>query len=259
MLGRLDKLFDGLTPLDRKILAICFLCFTVASDFVSGLLPTSILYVLCVVWCSNYVGGRFAMAFALIVAFFHSDAPENIVQGYQPLLYLNIAAAFLILDAVVQYKNKLLAQLYILLAHVESQSLTDPLTGIPNRRAFIARAAMALAHSHRYSEPFSLAYIDVDNFKQVNDSLGHAAGDQLLRLVASAIGSELRGDDMIARLGGHEFGIIFTHAQPASAGMWIGSSRRSTIIARTGAPIRPSASASAWCTTPALCMLPPRN
>jgi diguanylate cyclase (GGDEF)-like protein len=127
-------------------------------------------------------------------------------------LYLNVAATFLILDSALQYKNRLVARLYVLLARVESLSSTDPLTDIPNRRAFIERATMALAHSRRHGEPFSIAYIDVDNFKQVNDNLGHAAGDQLLRVVASAIRTELRSDDMVARLGGDEFGIIFTHA-----------------------------------------------
>jgi hypothetical protein len=70
MLERLGRLFDGFGPTDRKILAVYFLCFTVASDFVTGLVPTFILYVLCVAWCSNYIGGRFATVLALMAAFF---------------------------------------------------------------------------------------------------------------------------------------------------------------------------------------------
>lgn len=135
-----------------------------------------------------------------------------VFQGFRPLLYFNIAATFIIIDAAIQFKNKLLAQLYGLLTQVESQSLTDPLTGVANRRAFITRVESALGHTHRYNTPFSLAYIDVDNFKRVNDGAGHAAGDRLLCSVAQTIQTTLRGDDLVARLGGDEFGIIFTHA-----------------------------------------------
>lgn len=68
MLGRIGRWFALFNPQDRIIFAVSLLCLTVAIDYVTGLLPSFILYVLCVVWCSNYVGGRFATGFALIAA-----------------------------------------------------------------------------------------------------------------------------------------------------------------------------------------------
>ncbi|OWW20419.1 GGDEF domain-containing protein [Noviherbaspirillum denitrificans] len=217
LLEKMGKWFISFSPLDRIILACCFLGITVVFDYDTGMLPVFILYVLCVVWSSNYIGGRFATGFALLAAFFHIDSPEFALHGFRPLLYLNTAATFLIVDGAIQFKNQLLDRLYQVLARVESQSLTDPLTGSANRRAFVARVEAALRHTHRYHEPFSLAYIDVDNFKTLNDMFGHRAGDRLLCRTIQVIQATLRGDDMVARLGGDEFGIVFTHA-PQSLG-----------------------------------------
>lgn len=210
MLEKIGEWFASFNSVDRIILAFSFLALTVVFDHATGVFPSFILYVLCVVWCSNYIGGCFATGFALMAAFLRIYSPEN-PQGFLPLLYFNVAATFMILDRAIQFKNKLLNQLSQGLAKAKSQALTDPLTGVANRRAFIAKVDAALGHTVRYCEPFSLAYIDLDNFKLINDVAGHAAGDRLLCDVAQTIQAALRGDDIVARLGGDEFGIVFAH------------------------------------------------
>jgi diguanylate cyclase (GGDEF)-like protein len=87
-------------------------------------------------------------------------------------------------------------------------ALTDQLTGLPNRSNFERTLDLQIAHSSRTGEPFSLFYMDLNQFKMVNDTYGHAAGDEVLARVAQAMLSQLRAGDMLARLGGDEFGMI---------------------------------------------------
>jgi len=89
----------------------------------------------------------------------------------------------------------------------EHQALHDPLTGLPNRELFRRTAEEALARGRR-GEQGALVLIDLDHFKEVNDSLGHHAGDELLRVVGRRLGESLRTDDTVARLGGDEFGLV---------------------------------------------------
>ncbi|WP_240464654.1 EAL domain-containing protein [Modicisalibacter sp. 'Wilcox'] len=81
----------------------------------------------------------------------------------------------------------------------------DALTQLPNRRLLEDRLSLAIRHAHRQGQPLAVVFIDLDHFKQVNDSLGHALGDELLVQVARRLSAELREDDSLARLGGDEF------------------------------------------------------
>lgn len=87
-------------------------------------------------------------------------------------------------------------------------SQTDPLTSLRNRRAFDERLHDAFAHAQRYERPLSLAIVDVDHFKSINDTYGHDAGDAVLRGVAKIIDSNTRQSDFAARVGGEEFAIL---------------------------------------------------
>jgi diguanylate cyclase (GGDEF)-like protein len=95
-------------------------------------------------------------------------------------------------------------------------SRTDPVTGIPNRRAFCEVAAVELERARRRGTPVSLAFLDVDDFKRVNDTKGHAAGDLLLRLIAVTLQSSVRATDVVARLGGDEFAVLLPDAEEAA-------------------------------------------
>ena len=93
----------------------------------------------------------------------------------------------------------------------------DPLTGLLNRRAFEEAVELECERSERAGHPLSLAYVDVDDFKLLNDRLGHAAGDSLLRAAARAMNDSVRSMDTVARLGGDEFAILFPEAGPEAA------------------------------------------
>jgi diguanylate cyclase (GGDEF)-like protein len=85
---------------------------------------------------------------------------------------------------------------------------TDTLTSLPNRRAFMRRIHAAFAAASRGGNPFAVLYFDLDHFKDVNDTLGHAVGDALLRQVAARVRGAIRETDVVARLGGDEFAIL---------------------------------------------------
>jgi diguanylate cyclase (GGDEF)-like protein len=89
-------------------------------------------------------------------------------------------------------------------------SRTDGLTGAINSRHFMDLLELELERSRRFKRPFSLAYIDLDNFKSVNDSQGHSSGDRVLQAVAASIQGCLRRTDTLARMGGDEFIILFS-------------------------------------------------
>ncbi|HOX07967.1 MAG TPA: GGDEF domain-containing protein [Planctomycetota bacterium] len=94
---------------------------------------------------------------------------------------------------------------------------TDQVTGAPNRHCFAEAAASELDRARRYGRPFSVAYLDIDDFKLLNDRQGHDAGDAALRRTAEAIASNLRGSDAYARIGGDEFAILLPEASLEAA------------------------------------------
>ncbi len=91
---------------------------------------------------------------------------------------------------------------------LEHQAFHDTLTGLPNRSLFHDRLSQALARQERERKPLAVLLVDLDDFKTVNDSLGHAAGDELLKFVADSLRETLRPADTAARLGGDEFAVL---------------------------------------------------
>ena len=84
----------------------------------------------------------------------------------------------------------------------------DTVTGLPNRSLFNDRLRVALAHAHRHKYKLAVLFLDIDRFKQINDSLGHTVGDKLLRAVAGRIRTTMRDEDTVARFGGDEFTVL---------------------------------------------------
>lgn len=94
----------------------------------------------------------------------------------------------------------------------EKEARVDPLTGLNNRRAFMEHAAEELIRARRYGTPLSLAMIDLDHFKKVNDRWGHAIGDQVLIAFADILRKSMRTGDVVARVGGEEFVLLMIEA-----------------------------------------------
>ncbi|MGE5088262.1 MAG: EAL domain-containing protein [Candidatus Levyibacteriota bacterium] len=102
----------------------------------------------------------------------------------------------------------------------------DPLTGLLNRREFERRVSMALVEAEHHAANHAVLYVDLDEFKLVNDTCGHAAGDELLRQVSAMLRPRLREGDTLARLGGDEFGVLLEHCAPEPAQLIAESMRK---------------------------------
>jgi diguanylate cyclase (GGDEF)-like protein len=95
-------------------------------------------------------------------------------------------------------------------------SISDELTGLHNRRGFLVLAEQHARVSHRRSAPFAIVFVDLNGLKAVNDSLGHEAGDQMIRDAAAVLLNGFRESDILARLGGDEFVALLADADPAN-------------------------------------------
>ncbi len=135
---------------------------------------------------------------------------------FEQCMIRNSLERFLKITYIPEYEDsKLVVGFYILghnvtesklnEARLESIALYDALTGVANRLLLADRVSQAIAHAQRHSTAMALIYLDLDGFKQVNDTLGHDVGDLLLREVAERMVMSLRQEDTVARLGGDEF------------------------------------------------------
>ena len=110
-----------------------------------------------------------------------------------------------------------LSEIKRLLEKEQTFARIDFLTGISNSRHFMENAKIEIERSVRFSHPFTLVYVDIDHFKQINDSLGHTEGDQLLQTVAKTIKDHIRSVDIVSRLGGDEFAILLLETNEKNA------------------------------------------
>ncbi|KAF0190821.1 MAG: diguanylate cyclase [Gammaproteobacteria bacterium] len=152
------------------------------------------------------------------------------IDGYVPILVITaqpdhklralasgakdfISKPFDLIEARTRIHNMLEVRLlYKQLEHygreLESLALHDALTGLPNRRLLNDRLSSAIAHARRNKRTMAVMYLDLDGFKEINDTMGHNAGDTLLSMVAARLVAAVRQEDTVARLGGDEFVIV---------------------------------------------------
>jgi diguanylate cyclase (GGDEF)-like protein len=174
----------------------------------------SIFYVAPILLVTWFVSWRTGMAWALVSALIWavldaagSDYSSALVPAWNAIVRV---AFFTMLTALAEGGKRGLER-------ERTLSYTDSLTGVANSRRFDDRLEFSLNYLRRTGRPCTLAYIDLDDFKSVNDRLGHSEGDALLRAVATAIADRLRATDMVARLGGDEFGIVLPETDEAAA------------------------------------------
>ncbi len=103
------------------------------------------------------------------------------------------------------------------ISHLEELADQDSLTPVINRRAFVRELTRVVSYGERYATPSSLLYIDLNGLKQINDTYGHPAGDAALMKLATILTEQVRGSDIVGRLGGDEFGILLVHVEEAVA------------------------------------------
>jgi len=160
-------------------------------------------------------GRRAGLFLALVCAgvWFVADRAAGNVYTQPLIAYWNAAIrlGFFVIVAV------LLAALRAALDREQAMARVDTLTGAANRRRLLERLDDELDRSRRYARPLTLAYFDLDHFKQVNDHLGHAAGDQVLQEVARTLLERLRKTDTVARFGGDEFAVLMPETDPEAA------------------------------------------
>jgi diguanylate cyclase (GGDEF)-like protein len=185
-------------------------------EYLSGYeLTLSILHLIPVSIVVLFIGpaaGAVLSVYASLVWYF-----ADLLSGHSyssamiPVFNTTVRLGYFILHTV------LLARMIAMYRAARNQSLVDPLTEIGNWRFFSEILHREVEKARRSTLPLALVYIDLDNFKEMNDSHGHSSGDDLLRLFARTVSSLIRPADVMARLGGDEFALLFPETDAADA------------------------------------------
>jgi diguanylate cyclase (GGDEF)-like protein len=167
-----------------------------------------VLPILLVTWFTNQRLG-FIVSFASAIAWLIADIAASQPYSFSLVSFWNsfIRLAFFIIIALLLSELKKSLEL----------ARIDHLTTAINSRYYYELVQMELNRSQRNQHPFTIAYIDLDNFKAVNDQLGHAVGDQVLIALVSSVSKVIRKSDFIARLGGDEFAVLFPETDQEDA------------------------------------------
>ena len=216
MLQQLNRWMTSLPRAGVWGLGVALTALVGAVDVATGPeLSPSIFYLAPIGLSAWYGGRRPGYGFALLsaVVLYVADRLTGGVYS-EPLVPLWNAAGPL---GIFVLTAALVAALRRALDHERELASTDPLTGIANRRWFYRMAERELERARRYRRPLTLAYLDVDNFKQLNDSSGHHVGDEALQTVADVLRSNVRRTDLVCRLGGDEFTILLPETDQPQA------------------------------------------
>ena len=158
-----------------------------------------------------------------------------LVDGYivWHAMIFPLAVPILITPVIGFFFVKLLFELDKTKSQLTVLSMTDELTGLFNRRYFLEKAHRELTRAQRYRQVFSMLFIDVDDFKNINDKYGHPAGDKILCMVGNTCLHESREADVLARFGGDEFAILTPGLQEQQAVQYADRLRKLLVEAKT--------------------------
>lgn len=199
------------------------LLFTLALSLLLGVLDYfigpdlsfSVFYTMPIMLAAWYGGKRVGFIVAVVSAGIWLSADLAAGSGYTAMLIplwntmVRLAFFIIIMMLLLVVHEKLILE--------ETLADTDPLTGLANRRFFQEQLEREYARINRYPEPLTIAYLDLDNFKYVNDYMGHDTGDELLIIVSQTLVSNIRNSDFAARLGGDEFAVMLPMLENESA------------------------------------------
>jgi diguanylate cyclase (GGDEF)-like protein len=200
-----------------------------------GQLSFSLLYlgpIALVTWFTRRTLG-YLMAVGGAAMWFVADRVGQLAYQHStaPLLNAGLRLGFFVIATAVVLAFRDALQQEQLLAR------TDSLTGVANTRSFIEATRMELYRARRYNRPLSIVYVDLDDFKRVNDRLGHSGGDAVLRMVAQEVGRCLRAPDVIGRLGGDEFALLLPETDGEAAKAVVRNMRDRLRAAMMGSPM----------------------
>ncbi len=211
------RLLDYLSTRSRRsiwIMSVLTVLVVGTIDHATGTVLAMALFYLLPISVASWSLGRRPGIFIAVLSTIALEASEALSGDAGLLLIVWNGTTRLGVFLIVA---SLIAEFRHLLSHQIELSLTDPLTDARNRRAFQEAAEHELQAMRRHHQPLSFGFMDVDNFKTVNDTLGHAAGDRVLITVAETLRAKLRGADVMARLGGDEFGILMPQTDASGA------------------------------------------
>jgi diguanylate cyclase (GGDEF)-like protein len=197
-------------------ISFLLVAFVAVLDYLTGPeVSLSFFYLIPIAFGTWYVNEKTGslVTYLSVCAFILSDWAAGEIYSREIIRYLNgfmrVTIFMLVIWLLKEYKRAL--------AHERLLARTDSLTGLANHREFYQQAQAELQRASRSNRPFSLAYIDLDGFKQVNDRMGHRTGNALLRTTAQAFKATIRRTDILARLGGDEFAILLPNTGQTGA------------------------------------------
>ena len=237
-----SKLFDLFERQSRKtILAWCFglLVLLGELDFVTGDYSFTLFYLIPIFLAAWFLGNLAGITVCIgsIISGLFANPNRFVLRPYSnPTYYywdLFLEFIYLILMSSMfsSLKGRFNAE--------REMARVDPLTGALNRRALLELATYEIAQCSRHFRPLSIAFVDLDNFKTVNDKMGHAEGDKVLCEVVITFGETLRKADTVARVGGDEFVVMLPETDEKSAADTIRKVRESLLasMTRNGWPV----------------------
>ena len=244
LLQQFDRFFGRLPRTAVLLVTTSMLVGLGYLDYLSGYHVSFALFYFIPVYLSTWYGGRLAGIMNSIVAA-TIWMVATIHSGFQFPSAWVAAWDFVDRFGIFALVSLLFGTLHNWLRTESRQAGTDPLTGLLNRRAFYVRVDEESERLKRYRRPFTLVYIDLDNFKTLNDTRGHAEGDELLRVFGNFIRRSTRRSDVAARLGGDEFAALFPETDPVRAESTLTKliSRLNALMEEHGWPVTISAGA----------------